>query len=287
MNIEVTQTGGACGAVVRGIDLTEILDSEEVSNLHSHWLKHHVLVFPEQDISDDDLLRFSSHFGVLSLDPYIESIDGYDHIVAMTRLADESGPIFAEAWHSDWSFKPTPPIGSCLRSIVIPPRGGHTSFIDQQKALLTMPKHLRSRIEGKSALHSARGAYAPEGVYGDRDKASNRSIKVRTSKDARTVQEHPLIMSHPESGEEMLFGCFGYIVGIKGMTTEQGCDLLREILEWQTRGEFRYDHEWEEKMVVLWDNRSVLHKANGGYEGYDRILHRTTIEHKTASNTCL
>lgn len=82
---------------------------------------------------------------------------------------------------------------------------------------------------------------------------------------------------HPETGEEGLFSCIGYIVGIEGMDEASAFALLAELLAWQTRDEFVHRREWSPGMVVLWDNRAVLHKATGGYEGHRRQLHRTTI----------
>jgi taurine dioxygenase len=155
--------------------------------------------------------------------------------------------------------------------------GGDTEFVNQHKVLADMPAGLRARLEGRTALHSAAAGYAPEGMYGEREADSDRSMKIRYSADARAVQPHPLIRRHPESGIEGVFGCLGYIVGIEGMDQEEAQALLTELYAWQTREEFRYVHRWEEHMLVIWDNRSVLHRATGGYDGYDRELHRTTI----------
>ena len=91
------------------------------------------------------------------------------------------------------------------------------------------------------------------------------------------MRAHPFILRHPESGRETLFGCFGYILGVEGMEDKEGSELIRDLYAWQVREEFKYTHKWAENMLVIWDNRSVLHKANGGYDGYDRELHRTTI----------
>jgi taurine dioxygenase len=84
-------------------------------------------------------------------------------------------------------------------------------------------------------------------------------------------------LQHPESGRETLLGCLGYIVGVEGMTDDDAFTLLLELHQWQTREEFQYSHKWQENMFVIWDNRSLLHKANGGYDGYDRLLHRITV----------
>jgi taurine dioxygenase len=88
---------------------------------------------------------------------------------------------------------------------------------------------------------------------------------------------HPLIRNHPETGREGLFSCFGYIVGIAGMDDAEALPLLIELYQWQGREAFQYRHKWQPGMLVMWDNRSLLHAATGGYDGYDRLLHRTTI----------
>jgi taurine dioxygenase len=226
-------------------------------------------------MSDDDLERYTVAFGGFGHDPFIAPIPGRSHIIAVTRRADETAPLFAENWHSDWSFQARPPAGTCLYGITIPPIGGDTLFANQHAALDSMPKSMRAKLEGKMAIHSARRAYAPEGQYGERDKG--RSMDIRPSREAEKTQLHPLIRRHPETGREGLFSCFGYIIGIEGMPESESTPLLIELYQWQSREEFQYRHKWRPNMLLMWDNRSVLHAATGGYAGHDRVLHRTTI----------
>ena len=87
-----------------------------------------------------------------------------------------------------------------------------------------------------------------------------------------------MLSPHPETGEERLFGCVGYIIGIEGMPDDEAIELLMELLAHQTQEEYVYEHQWKRGMFVMWDNRAVLHKATGGYEGEARLLHRTTIQ---------
>lgn len=274
--IEITPSGQACGATVTGVDLTAPLDGSTVSAIRSAWLAHHVLAFPDQGMSDDDLERFTLAFGGFGVDPFIAPIPGREHVIAVERRANETSPLFAENWHSDWSFQERPPAGTCLFGITIPPTGGDTLFSNQHAALDAMPPEMRAKYEGKTAIHSAKRAYAPEGFYGDGDKAG-RSMDIRPSRDAEATQRHPLIAKHPETGREGLFSCFGYIVGIEGMADEEAMPLLVALYQWQGRDEFQYRHKWKPGMLLMWDNRSVLHAATGGYDGHDRLLHRTTI----------
>lgn len=275
MSINVTPSGQACGAAIAGVDLSKPLTDEQVAEIRAAWLEHHVLSFPEQDISDDDLERFTLYFGGFGHDPFFDPIEDREHIAAIRRDANEKSPLFAENWHSDWSFQEYPPAGTCLRSITIPPTGGDTLFSNQHAALDVMPSDLRAKLEGKIAIHSAQLAYAPDGAYGEKDE--DRSMAIRPDESARETRFHPLIRAHPETGKSGLFSCMGYIIGLDGMTQEEALPLLQELYAWQSRHEFVYRHKWEPGMLVMWDNRSVLHCATGGYEGHDRLLHRTTI----------
>lgn len=273
--MQVEPTGQACGAVVTGVDLSAPLAPHDIAAIRAAWLAHHVLVFPDQPLSDDDLERFTLAMGGFGEDPFIAPIPGRKHVIAISRAADETAPIFAETWHTDWSFQARPPAGTCLYGLTIPPQGGDTLFANQHLALDAMPADMRARIEGLVAIHSAQKAYAPEGFYGAGD--IGRSMTIRPSETARATQTHNFIRRHPETGREGLFGCLGYIIGFEGMAEADALALLVELYHWQGQERFQYRHRWQPGMLVMWDNRSVLHAATGGYQGHARLLHRTTI----------
>ena len=275
--LHITPSGQACGATVEGVDLAQPLDAPTIEAIREAWLQHHVLAFPQQQLSDPDLVRITRYFGELGDDPYFVPISDDNPVVALTRRADEQAPVFAESWHSDWSFKTHPPIGTCLYSLVVPPVGGDTSFANQQLAVARMPAELRARLDGKIALHSAAAAYGPDGTYGTKDQGSDRSMQILYSEAALETERHAIINAHPESGAETLFSTVGYICAIEGMEQDQAQQLILDLYAWQIREEFQYTHKWQPNMFVMWDNRSVLHRANGGYDGYARDLHRTTI----------
>ena len=157
---------------------------------YNAWLTHHVLVFPNQDLDDTAFEIFAESIGPIGADPFFAPIDGKKRIAAISRRADETGPLFAEVWHSDWSFLETPPARTCLYSISIPPSGSDTLFLNEQKALKEMPASLRAKLQAKKALHSARRAYAPDGKY-TLDKYKG-SMDIRPSEEALAVFSHPL-----------------------------------------------------------------------------------------------
>jgi len=277
MAIKFTKTDAACGVVATGVDLREELTQDQVAELRAAWVEHKVLVVPEQDISNSDLERFSQYFGELGEDPFFGHIDGHEHICAIQRRADETAPVFAEFFHSDWSFMSVPPAGTALYGITIPPVGGDTLFADQVAAYKALPDELREKVDGLTAIHSAELGYAPDGVYGDSEENKGRSMKIIPSEKAREKQEHPLAKVHRETGEKALFSSFAYIQGFVGMDREEAATFLVDLYNHQTKEEFVYRHKWEKGTLVMWDNRSVLHSATGGYDGHDRLLHRTTI----------
>ena len=276
MSLSIVPSGQACGARVTGVDLAGPLAPELIDEIRQAWLDHRVLAFPDQAAMDDDALeRFTIAMGGFGKDPFFAPIEGRQNIAAILREVDEQTPLFAENWHTDWSFLERPPAGTCLLSIDIPPVGGDTMFADQVAAFSALPEERKEYLRTLTAIHSARGAYAKDGFYGEKDEG--RSMAIRPSDEALATQPHPLVQPHPETGEEALFSCAGYIVGIEGMEQTEASQLLMDLLAWQGREEFVYRHKWEPDMLVMWDNRSVLHKATGGYEGHRRELHRTTI----------
>lgn len=275
MSLTVTPSGQSCGATVTGVDMSGELTEQLVADIRAAWLQHKVLAFAGQQMDDDALERFTIAMGGFGEDPFFAPIKGRQNIAAILREADEASPLFAENWHSDWSFLAQPPSGTCLLAVDIPPAGGDTLFANQIAAFNALTPERQEFLRGLTAIHSAQLAYAPDGSYGEKD--TGRSMDIWPDESARATQTHPLVQRHPETGEEALYSTLGYIIGIKRMDQADAIALLSELAQWQSRDEFVYRHRWEPDMLVMWDNRSVLHKATGGYEGHRRELHRTTI----------
>ncbi|MCH1491238.1 MAG: TauD/TfdA family dioxygenase [Luminiphilus sp.] len=277
MTLNVTPSGATCGATLTGIDLSQDLSDDTIAEIRSHWLEHKVVAFPEQFLKPEDLERVACYFGEIGADPFFGHIDGYPNICAIQRNADETTSIFAETFHTDWSFMPVPPAATTLYGITIPPQGGDTLFADQVAAYREMPEDLKARVEGLTAIHSAALGYAPDGAYGDNDQESGRSMKIKPSEKARDTCPHPFVRTHRETGKKALFSSAAYIQSFEGMALEDAQALLMELYQYQTQERFLYRHHWQPNMFVMWDNRSLLHAATGGYDGYDRLLHRITI----------
>jgi taurine dioxygenase len=263
------------GATVCGLDLGHPLDRATANGLRQAWLRHQVLVFPDQDLSFDQLEAVATAFGPIGEDPYFRPIPGQAHVVALTRDSNEVTPLFADVWHSDWSFMASPPAATLLYGVEIPPTGGDTLYADQYAAYDCLPASLQSRIDGLMGIHSARRGYSKEGQYGDRD--VGRSMAIVASDDALATQLHPLVRTHPETGRPALYCSLAYTIGIDGLGEDEANTILGELFAHVARDEFVYRHRWSPGMVALWDNRCLVHAATGGYEGHRRVLHRLTI----------
>jgi taurine dioxygenase len=279
MAIEVTRQQGPCGALIRGVDLTRDLASGEVAEIRTAWLKHQVVAFPDQPMEIADIERFAAYMGPNGEDPYIEAIAGHPRVVQVKREADEKTPIFAETWHSDWSFLKRPPAATVLYGNIIPPMGGDTLFADQHAAWDGLSGSMKALLKDKMAIHSARKGYAKDGMYGERDKGRSMAIKYGDS--ALKTQRHPLARPHTETGRLALYVSPGYTIGIDGIPDDEAIPILKELYAHQATPEFVYRHKWAEGMLIMWDNRSVIHAATGGYEGHRRLLHRITVADRT------
>jgi taurine dioxygenase len=275
MQLTTTPRAAPCGATVHGIDLRQPLAPDTVARLRQAWLSHQVLAFPGQDLSLEDLERVALHFGPYGSDPFFGSVPGHPHIAQVRRDADEKTKIFAETWHSDWSFLPVPPQATLLYGNVIPPVGGDTLFANQYAAWDALSPAMKSLLQGKRGIHSARRGYARDGMYGERDQG--RSMAIRFGDDALATQTQPIARVHPETGRTALYVSPGYTIGIEGMDDAEAQPLLMELFRHQVREDFVYRHRWQAGMLLMWDNRCMIHAATGGYDGHARLLHRITL----------
>ena len=260
---------------MHGINLCQPLAPPQIAELRQVWLAHQVLAFPDQPMTVTDLERFATTLGPFSPDPYFESIAGHPNVAQVRREADETSTIFADNWHSDWSFLPQPPAATVLFGDVIPPLGGDTLFANQYDAWDALPAAMKSRLQDRQGVHSARRGYSREGRYGAAD--AGRSMAIRFDDSALATQLQPVARRHPETGRVALYVSPGYTIGLAGLPDDEAQALLAELFAHQAQDRFVYRHRWQQGMLVLWDNRCLVHAATGGYQGHRRLLHRITV----------
>ncbi len=238
------------GAAITGLDLTTPLDAATVE-------------------------RFSAHVGPFGVDPYVEPIDGYDHVLEVRRDAQETAPIFGSLWHSDWSFQRRPPSGTLLYGVEVPPVGGDTLFADGYRAYEALSPTMQDLLSELKAVHSATRAYGPSGLFSRDDESRSMRIIVSEKADAREI--HPVVRTHPVSGRKALYVNHVYTLAIEGLHAKESRALLDFLFKHMTQAPFIYRHRWRANMLTMWDNRCVMHYAHGGYDGYRRVMLRTTV----------
>jgi taurine dioxygenase len=274
--MKVEKTSQYYGAYVHGLDFSKKIDQDTILELKNLWLKHQILIFSEQSLTPKDLENFVLYFGEYCKDPYILPIDGSDYVAEVKREKNEKTEIFAEGWHSDWFHMPDPPGGTALYAIEIPPVGGDTLFADLYESYNDLPSETKDFLEKNHGINSARRGYAPDARYGSKD--IGRSMKLVYSDSAYETQVHPLSKRHPETGKRVINCNRGYTIGIKDMSEDESYKMLSYLFQHQRQERYIYRHKWKVGDLVLWDNRCLLHRATGGYDGYQRNLYRVTIK---------
>lgn len=263
------------GAEVRGLDLGGPLADAVLDELRAAFAAHGVLCVPGQALSPGEFERFSGRLGRFGEDPYVRPMDGYEHVIEVRREAAETAPVFGSMWHSDWSFQPEPPAATVLFAAEVPPVGGDTVFADACRAFEALSPAMQAMLEPLRAVHSAAPAYGPRGLFARDD--DSRSMRIVVSAEAEAEQSHPLVRRHPLTGRRALFVNHVYTIGIEGMHPPESRALLEFLFRHMTRPGFVYRHRWQPGTLLMWDNRCVVHYAEGGYEGHRRLMYRTTL----------
>ena len=275
MKYETPKNSAQLGVEIRELNLSESFSIEEIKKIRQVWLDYGVAVFPDQKLSHEQFEKFSLLFGNFGDDPYLKSLDERPNIVEVKRSAKEKAPPFGGSWHSDWSFQKNPPSATLLHSKIIPPVGGDTLFANTQLAYEDLDDEMKKKINNLEVIHSASLPYADDGFYAT--EKDNRAMKILPSKKAKETQLHPLVKTHSETKKKCLFINPVYTIGINDYSDEDSFLLLSSLYEHMTQEKYVYRHKWSENMLLMWDNRTVVHQADGGYDGYERLLHRITI----------
>ena len=263
------------GATITGVDLARPLPEAVLAEVRRAWAQYAVVCFPDQPLTHDQLEAFTLQIGPFGVDPYIKAMPDHPHILELRREADEKAVNFGAAWHSDWSFQECPPAGTILHAKVVPPVGGDTLFADGYRAWESLSPTMQQTLAGLQAVHSAALPYGRKGLFAD--EKEKRTMQIVVSEDAEKTLSHPLVRRHPVTGRNALYVSPVYTAGIEGMTHAESAAILGYLYQHMVQDEFVYRHRWAPHMLTLWDNRCTLHNADGGYDGYLRLMHRTTI----------
>jgi taurine dioxygenase len=237
-----------------------------------------VLVFRDQRITPEQQIAFSRRFGPLQIHVLHQfQLRDYPEVLVVSNIVESGQPIglgdAGHYWHSDLSYKEKPSLGSLLHAQELPAEGGDTLFANMHLAWDTLPAHLRSAVEGRSAEHTYLAKYA------ELQKRSPWRPNLSPEQIAQVKPVvHPIVRTHPETGRKALFVSEHFTTRVIGLPEDESTQLLEEIFAHSVRPEHLYRHRWAEHDMVFWDNRSLMHLAAGTPDHLRRKLYRTTIE---------
>ena len=262
------------GAEVSGIDLRQRMDAATREHLNRTFVERSVLVFRDQQLSPHELLAAVRLFGevfpqhntrfALPDCPEIHYISNQD------SYPDGRRYIPGEGWHTDHSNDARPAKATVLHAVQLPDRGGDTQYANMAAAYDALPPAMQQRLEGLRAVHVYQSSH------------SARQLMTLNEQGRQRVPEavlHPVVRTHPESGRHAIYINPIRIEGILGLDHKEALPLLNDLLEHGTQPRFQYRHQWRQGDMVMWDNRCLLHKANGDYDmTQTRYLYRVMLK---------
>jgi alpha-ketoglutarate-dependent 2,4-dichlorophenoxyacetate dioxygenase len=283
--MQITQLGPGFAGKVSGIDLTKPLAQDQVAAIEAGMDRYAVLVFHDQRFDDDTQMAFSRNFGELELSSGGEmskpeerrtkiEVADISNLDPQNKLrgADDRKRLIAlgnRLWHSDASFRAVPAKYSLLSARVVPGRGGNTEFADMRAAYDALDERTKVEIEDLVAEHSNSFSreligFPPEG-YGAEYQDKLRPVRQR------------LVRTHPVTGRKSLY-LSAHIGTIVGWPMPEARAFIRDLAEHATQRQFVHAHVWQTWDLVIWDNRTTMHRARRYDDLHDvRDMRRTTI----------
>ncbi len=278
--IEVHPLTPAVGAEIRCVDLAR-MDDTQFAAIERAWTQHSALLFRGQHLDHDALLDFSRRFGELDPPPVNENgkkfVEGYPDIYVVSNIKGADGtPIGSlgageAVWHTDMSYLPEPPDASLLYAVEIPPAGGDTWLCGMIAACASLPPHLREAVKGRSIKHDGTynsGGYLRAGLEDSDDPMTS------------VGTPHPIICVHPASGMHTLYLGRRRNAYVAGMPRDESEALLDELWKHAARPEHAFAHHWRIGDVLMWDNRTTMHRRDPFDAAARRLMYRTQIKGK-------
>ena len=263
--LEVETLTPHIGAKVRGVDLSQPLTNEQARDVHQAWIDWKILVFPNQHLNRDQHKAFARRWGKLHVHP-MQPTYGGDEEILVVKTTRDSAYTSGDGWHTDVTCDPVPPLGSMLYITETPASGGgDTLFADMYLAYQMLSDPMKEFLDPLVAEHDGAGPYvgsykstAPEGGY--------------------PKSQHPVIVTHPDSGKKLLYvnrGFTSHIVGLGRSESNAVLEMLYRLIDSTPRLYCRVD--WEPNSLAFWDNRCTQHHAVWDYWPNSRYGERVSI----------
>jgi len=267
--IHVEPCSEVIGAHISDVDLREPLDDTLRAEIRDALLEWKVLFFRNQHLTAEQHLAFAREFGELEEHPFLSQGDAPEIVRFEKGDRKSGGAVGAEnGWHSDVTWRVEPALGSVLRAVEVPERGGDTLWADMGCAYDNLPESLRERVDGMSAVHSFVHVFG----YGMSDEE-----RVKLLEQYPPV-EHPVVRTHPETGRKTLFVNNFFTESIVGLDDDESDRLIQRLCQQAMHPEWQVRLHWEPGTIAFWDNRSTQHYASSDYYPRRRVMERVAIK---------
>ena len=282
MPLTIRQIGPCFAGEVDGVDLTRPLPAADIAAIHAGMDKYAVLVFHDQNFTDEQQLAFTQSLGPLELAIGTSLRRPEDHRLPTTFAdvsnldrdnkpfaRDDRRRLFAignRLWHSDSSFKVIPAKYSLLHARSIPSKGGNTEFADMRAAYDALDDETKKEIADLICEHSQIYSRQQLGFFDLSDEERARFKPVRQS----------LVRTHPSTGRKSIY-LASHAGSIIGWPVPEARAFLRDLIEHATQRQFVYAHRWTVGDLVMWDNRRTMHRARPFPAHEPRDMRRTTL----------
>lgn len=268
-SMQIRSAGGAVGAEIIGLDLSEPLVSEARDTIKSTLADRGVVFFRDQTLTPEQHIELARQFGAINVNRFFAHVDGHPEIALVAKEPEQTRNI-GGGWHTDHSYDQIPALGSMLYAREVPLTGGDTLFSSMYAAYNALSDGLKQTLSGLQAVHSSRHVF---GVVRE-------ELKGRYRNPEAAVQDavHPVVITHPESGRKALYVNPGFTLRFDGWTADESKPLLDFLYRHATQPDFGCRFVWRNGSIAFWDNRSTWHYAVNDYQGQRRLMHRITVE---------
>jgi taurine dioxygenase len=268
-SIQIHPVGGAVGAEIAGVDLSEPLTAAVRETIRKTLADRGVVFFRDQSLTPEQHIGLARQFGDININRFFAHEEGYPEIALVVKEPQQTRNI-GGGWHTDHSYDQIPALGSILYAREVPPTGGDTLFSGMYAAYDALSDGLKQTLGALRAVHSSRHVFGvPRPDMDDRYRNPEAAVQDAV---------HPAVITHPESGRKALYVNPGFTLRFDGWTGEESRPLLDFLYRHAAKPEFGCRFVWRNGSIAFWDNRSTWHYAVNDYQGERRLMHRITVE---------
>lgn len=267
--IEVRPLTGVIGAEIHGVDLRDDLDDATVDEIRSALDDHLVIFFRDQKMEAADHLRFAAKFGEITINPFGPKHPDHPEISVLDQTTPKGEG--ADAWHTDNTYLPEPPLGSILRAVQLPAIGGDTLWANMYAAYEAFSPAMQKFLDGLTAVHDLTRMLT---IARSNNQATEAIDEMQKKYPPR---RHPVVRTNPKTGRKALFVSRNWVSRIEGLSERENEVLKPFLFDHQRDPMFQCRFSWKPGSVAFWDNRWAQHYAVPDYTGERRIMQRITI----------